>query len=251
MFKLQDVKSNTVHQQTILVDRSEGKVTENAGCFTSAEGLKRIDSSKRKASSPSQFTTSERNNPGDFPGAKCLKLERAVDDEEAKTTASTISKFMSLVRKLPDGRAKGSMCLLYTSPKLSGRGTVKSQKCVADREMNRHTSGPRPVRKITSSKFLVENGGCKENLVGSAHRSGSLRALPVHKDHMHRLLTVSQKDNIKLEATPEDEQFSYTKVSPSLSKYTGQRMEEDRTTIIGEPTTRTTSLITLLKRSSA
>ncbi|XP_040185458.1 BTB/POZ domain-containing protein KCTD19 [Rana temporaria] len=231
--ELQDVKCNTAHQQTILVDRSEGKVTENAGCFTSAEGLKRIDSSKRKASSPSQFTTSERNNPGVFPDTKCLKLDRAVDDEEAKITASPISKFMSLVRKLPDGRAKGSMCLLYTSPKLSGRGTVKSQKCVADREMNRHTSGPRPVRKITSSKFSVENGGCKENLVGSAHRSGSsLRAPPVHKDHMHHVLTVSQKDNIKLEATPEDEQCSDTKVSPSLSKYTGQRMEEDRTTII-------------------
>lgn len=245
---------NAVRQPTILVDRSEGnrKVTENAGCFTSAEGLKRIDSSKRKASSTSPFTTSERNNSGAFPATKCLKLDCAVGDEEAKVTASPISKFMSLVRKQPDGGARGSMChdlqgrsLLYTSPKLSGRGTVRSQKCAADREMKRHISGCRPVRKITSSKFLVENGGCKENLVGSAHRSGLLRAIPVHKDQMH-LLTISHKDNIKLGATPEDEERSYAKVSPPLSKWTGQRMEEDRMTIIGEPTTGTTLLITLL-----
>ncbi|XP_077319459.1 BTB/POZ domain-containing protein KCTD19 [Lithobates pipiens] len=315
--KAQDMRWNTVRQQTILVDRSEGnqKVTENAGCSTSAEGLKRIESSKRKASSTSPFTTSESNNSGDFPATKFFKLEQAVDNEEAKVTASLISKFMSLVRKQPDGGAKGSMYhdlqgrgLLYTSPKLSGRGTVKSQKCVADREVKSqkcvadrevksqkcvadrevksqkcvadrevksqkcvadrevksqkcvadrevksqkcvadreaksqkcvadrevksHISGHWPVRKITSSEFLVENGGCKENLVGSVHRSGSLRAIPVHKDQMH-LLTVSQKDNIKLDATQEDEQRSYTKVSPSLSKWTGQRMEEDRMTII-------------------
>ncbi|KAM5137878.1 BTB/POZ domain-containing protein KCTD19 [Mantella aurantiaca] len=120
--------------------------------------------------------------------------------------------------------------LLNTFPTLSR----KSRRCVAD-ELKQHKlshlSPGYPEKQITKIKSFASNGEDKDNVVRPIHRSGSLSSVPVQKDNVN-LLDISHKDNIKLNAGPEDELLHYIKVSPFLAKCTDQRMEEDGATSI-------------------